>query len=226
MNRQILEMQQVPIGNASLRFRYQALSQRWVLLVTYWNRTMREIESGTLSRDIARARRHMAQKGTSALSLEEALAMGIPANRAKAFVARQQMDVERRAKSTTGTYSAVPNSVMLSVTTEVPAVTIAPPTRAPGSPPPIPPPIPAANSLPGLGEADLQESYRKYIDAHAKLGTGKAPPSMEKMRERLAKQLPQILEANRCSRVRLEVAIDGDKVRLRAWPVADKSPGA
>jgi hypothetical protein len=226
MNRQILEMQQVPIGNASLRFRYQALSQRWVLLVTYWNRTMREIESGTLSRDIARARRHMTQKGNTALTLEEALAMGIPASRAKAFVARQQMDIERRAKNATGAQPAAPNAVMLSVTTELPALTIPVPSRAPGSPPPIPPPMPAPSSLPGLGEADLQDSYRKYIDAHAKLATGKAPPSLEKMRERLAKQLPQILEANRCSRVRLEVAVDGDKVRLRAWPVSDKSSGA
>jgi hypothetical protein len=216
MNRQILEMQQVPIGNASLRFRYQAMTQRWVLLVTYWNRTMREIESGTLSRDLAKARRRMSQKGGGALTVEEALAMGIPANRAKAFVAHQQLDFERRAKSTGATPAAVSLSV---VTAEVPVLANPPPpARAPGSPPPLPPRIP----LPGLGEADLQESYRRYVEAHGKLGTGKTPPSLEKMRERLAKQLPQVLEANRCSRVRLEVAIDGDKVRLRAWPIVDK----
>jgi len=28
-----------------------ALTQRWVLLITYWNRTLREIEAGTFSRD-------------------------------------------------------------------------------------------------------------------------------------------------------------------------------
>lgn len=217
LNRQILEMQQVPIGNASLRFRYQALTQRWVLLTTYWNRTMREIESGTLSRDLAKARRRMSQKGGAALTLEEALAMGIPASRAKAFVARQQMDFERRAKSGGGT----PEAVSLSVTGEVAVMANPYPGRAPGSPPPLPPPIP----LPGLGEADLQESYRRYVEAHSKLGVSKPPPSLEKMRERLAKQLPQVLEANRCSRVRLEVAIDGDKVRLRAWPIVDKGSG-
>ena len=63
MNRLMLEMQQVPIANSSLRFRFQALSQRWVLLVTYWNRTMREIEAGTFRRDLARAQRHMAERG-------------------------------------------------------------------------------------------------------------------------------------------------------------------
>ncbi len=210
LNRQMLEMQQVPIGNASLRFRYQALSQRWILLVTYWNRTMREIESGTLSRDVARARRHMAQKGISALTVEEAQAMGIPANRARAFVAHQQMELERRAKTGTAPAATPPPT-----TTAVAAPAGPPPVRAPESgPPPIP-----ATPLPGLPEADLQDSYRRYVEAHAKLGGDKAPPSLAKMRERLARQLPQILEANRCSRVRLEVAVDGDKVRLRAWPV-------
>ena len=43
-------MQQIPIGNASMRFRFQTLLQRWVLMTTYWNRTLREIESGTLPR--------------------------------------------------------------------------------------------------------------------------------------------------------------------------------
>ena len=44
VNRMMLEMQQVPIGRASLRFRFQALTQKWVLHMTYWNRTMREID--------------------------------------------------------------------------------------------------------------------------------------------------------------------------------------
>ncbi len=219
LNRQILEMQQVPISNASLRFRYQALTQRWVLLVTYWNRTMREIESGTLSRDLAKARRHMSQKGGSVITVEDALAMGIPASRAKAFVARQQMESEKRAKS-----GAAPRAaVTLSLTAEVPVQASPPPTLAPNG---GPSPNPSAIALPGLGEADLQDSYRRYLEAHSKLGVSKAPPTLEKMRERLAKQLPQILETNRCSRVRLEVAVDGDKVRLRAWPIVDKNSGA
>ena len=58
---------------------------------------MREIEAGTFSRDLAKAKRHLASKGTSAVTLEEALAMGIPASRAKAFVAHQQATQERRA---------------------------------------------------------------------------------------------------------------------------------
>src|SRR3954471_7002543 len=44
MNRLILELQQEPIANSSMRFRFQAVLSRWVLMTAYWNRTLREIE--------------------------------------------------------------------------------------------------------------------------------------------------------------------------------------
>ena len=223
VNRQILEMQQVPINNASLRFRYHALTQRWVLLITYWNRTLREIEAGTFSRDLAKAKRRMAQKGTSTVTLAEALAMGIPANRAKAFVAHQQAAQERSAAATRArNAAATPTPAPL---TEPPALAEAagakpaPPapqvTSGPsGGPPPIP--------LPGLSEAEMQDVYRRYLEAHQKAGKTEPAPSMSKLRERLAKQIPLILSASNCSRVRLEIAAEDGKVRLRAWPVTAK----
>src|SRR3954449_10517292 len=96
MNRLILEMQQEPISNASLRFRFQSMIQRWVLMTAYWNRTLREIESGTFRRDVARAQRHLAEKG-GVISEQEAINLGIPAPRAKAFAERQQKLANARA---------------------------------------------------------------------------------------------------------------------------------
>jgi hypothetical protein len=220
LNRQILELQQVPISNASLRFRHQALTQRWVLLITYWNRTMREIEAGTFSRDLAKAKRHLATKGTSAVTLEEALAMGIPAARAKAFVAHQQA-LQGRRTSTAQTKAAATGAAQ---TGEAPALAdsaeprTAPPaaqatTASSGGPPPVP--------LPGLSDAEMQDAYRRYLEAHQKAGAAGSPPPMDKLRRNLAKQLPQILSANNCSRVRLDIAVENGKVRLRAWPVKD-----
>src|SRR5262245_33323689 len=89
LNRLVLETQQVPIHNASLRFRFQGILQRWVLLTTYWNRTLREIEAGTYRRDLAKAQRHLAERG-GVITEEDAIRLGIPAARARAFVARQQ----------------------------------------------------------------------------------------------------------------------------------------
>jgi hypothetical protein len=215
MNRQILEMQQVPISNASLRFRYQAMTQRWVLLITYWNRTMREIEAGTFSRDLAKAKRHLSKKGSAAITLEEALAMGIPASRAKAFVARQQAVQDRRANTAK---IAVVDTAQVGGTPAPPDPGPAPPapqpaTASPGGSPPIP--------LPGLPESDLQDAYRRYLEAHQTTGTQSPPPAMEKLRRSLAKQLPQILSTHKCSRVRLDIGVEDGKVRLRAWPVKD-----
>jgi hypothetical protein len=203
LNRQILEMQQLPISNASLRFRYHALTQRWVLLITYWNRTLREIEAGTFSRDLAKAKRRMAQKGTSTVTLAEALAMGIPASRAKAFVAHQQATQERNAAARAKDAAATPT----------PAPITEPPALAEAAPP-----IP----LPGLSEAEMEDVYRRYLAAHQKAGRTEPAPSMSKLRERLAKQIPLILSANNCSRVRLDIAAEDGKVRLRAWPVTEK----
>lgn len=251
MNRMMLEMQQVTISNSSLRFRFQSLSQKWVLLITYWNRTMREIEAGTFRRDMARTQRHLADRG-GVITEDEALALGIPKNRVKAFVAHNQRLAERKADSAPKAPSTpVPPTTPLLPTTPLspacaPASTSAPvspaapasvssPASARSQPPPIPasarrspspdaaasaPPLPP---LPGLADRDFDTAYDRYLDAHKKLGkAGEALPK-EKMRLRLGKQLPKILEERRCQSIQLDVAIEDGKVRLRAWPAENTS---
>ena len=217
MNRMMLEMQQVSIVASALRFRFQSLSQKWVLQSTYWNRTMREIEAGTFRRDVARTQRHLAERG-GAITEEEALALGIPKNRVKAFVARHQ----RQALKKTGTTLAT------APTPPAPAQAATAPGRA--QPPPIPasarrspsPDAATITALPGLADVDFDTTYGRYLDAHKKLGTESEALPKEKLRARLGKQLPKILEEQRCQRVQLDVAVEGDKVRLRARPAEDK----
>jgi hypothetical protein len=236
MNRMMLELQQVPIGNASLRFRYQALSQKWVLHTTYWNRTMREIEAGTYRRDMARAQRHLAQRG-GVLSEEEAIAIGIPKNRVRAFIARQQKDAAKKntvdLKALTDTHPVVSDSPpapgdSASAATEGPAA-----QRPKAGPPPIPvharrPPtveVAAASlGLPGLPEMDFNTAYESYLSAHRQLGREDEAATKDKIRARLGKQLPKILAEQRCERVRLEVAVEDGKVKLRAWAADSKQP--
>jgi hypothetical protein len=230
LNRLMLEMQQVPIGNSSLRFRFQALSQKWVLHTTYWNRTLREIELGTYRRDVARAQRHMAERG-GALTEEQALAIGIPKSRVKAFIAHQQRQAHK--PSGTGVRPAPDGPAAQPEDTPTPAATSTAPAQplasaaaVRGVPPPIPtsarrpgrPDSPAASNLPGLAESDFEDAYRHYLEAHKKLGPEAQPITRDKMRQRRGKQLPRILEEQRCARVRLEIAVEEGKVRLRAWP--------
>ena len=214
MNRMMLEMQQVVIGNSSLRFRFQSLSQRWVLQSTYWNRTMREIEAGTFRRDLARTQRHMAERG-GAITEEEALALGIPKNRVKAFVARQQRIISKK-----------PSGERAMLSPDASAKTAAVPASPRVGPPPIPASArrspsgesPASPPLIGLADSDFEGAYRSYMEAHRKLGIEAQAVTKEKLRQRLGKQLPKILEQQRCDRVRLEIAVEEGKVRLRAWP--------
>ena len=236
MNRMMLEMQQVVIGNSSLRFRFQSLSQRWVLQSTYWNRTMREIEAGTFRRDLARTQRHLAERG-GAITEEEAIALGIPKNRVKAFVARQQRVA---SKKPTGEHRSIPSPDASARAPSAQAPSAQAPSAqaaaAPARPRVGPPPIPAsarrspsgessAPTMPaliGLADNDFEGAYRSYVDAHRKLGIEAQAVTKEKLRQRLGKQLPRILEQQRCERVRLEIAVEEGKVRLRAWPAENK----
>jgi hypothetical protein len=199
MNRLILEMQQEPIGNASLRFRFQSMIQRWVLMTAYWNRTLREIESGTFRRDMARAQRHLAEKGR-ALTEQEAIAIGIPASRAKAFADRQQkMQSSRESRAAARASS--------------PGMAAAPRPTAPAAP--------AAPSVPGVDDAAIEAVFRRYTEAHRQAQDPRPALTLEKIRERLRVQIPKVLADKNCRRVTLDVAVEDGKVRLKAWPVKD-----
>jgi hypothetical protein len=194
MNRLILEMQQEPISNASLRFRFQSMIQRWVLMIAYWNRTLREIESGTFRRDIARAQRHLAEKGR-ALTEQEAIAIGIPANRAKAFAERQQkmqtLRDNRAGRASSPSLAAAPK------------------------------PAPAAPAIPGVDDAAIEAVYRRYAEAHRQARDPRPALTLEKIRERLSLQIPRVLAEKNCRRVTLDVAVEDGKVKLKAWPVKE-----
>jgi hypothetical protein len=237
MNRMMLEMQQLQIANASLRFRFQALTQKWVLHLTYWNRTMREIEAGTYRRDIARAQRHMAQRG-GVLTEEEAIAIGIPKSRVRAFIANQQ---RQSAKKPAPEAPAADNPVTPEapaadspVTPTAPAPEPAPPPQPRSGPPPIPaharrpphPDLPAAlPGLPGLSDRAFESAYQQYLAAHQELGIVAEAASKDRIRARLGKQLPKILSEQKCEQVRIEVTAEDGKVRLRAWPVDGREHG-
>ena len=208
LNRLILELQQVQIGNATMRFRFQTLLQRWVLLTTYWNRTMREIEAGTYRRDMNKAHRHLAAKG-GVISESEALQLGIPATRVKSFVARQNKLVDRRNEA-----AAASRGGPEAPGTPGAAAPGAPAARVPGGGDSA-----APEALPGLSQGALEDFYRKYVDAHTR-AAGVAPKaSLDQMRAKLERDLPRILAEQGCDRVELDVAVDGGKVRLRARPV-------
>ncbi len=63
VQRTMLAMQQLNIRNTGLRFKFNALLQKWNIYQTYWGRTVREIENGTYVRHLQRVRRAAERDG-------------------------------------------------------------------------------------------------------------------------------------------------------------------
>jgi hypothetical protein len=242
LNRMMLELQQIQIRNAALRFRFQSLMQKWTLLTTYWNRTLREIEAGTYRKDVAKVSRRLAQKGAP-LSEDEAVALGIPAVRARALVARQgRLYPTEEAKASdpaAAAPAAMHTPVAAPAATHTPAAppAVPPPRAAAAAPPPagsrapagpdaiLParatvaaPPAAAGASVPGMSEADVQALHRRYQDAARTIGDGRQAPSLEKLKLLLAKRVPELLSRHDAASVSFDVNVKDGRVVLRANP--------
>lgn len=204
LNRLMLEMQQTSIRNAGLRFRFQTLSQRWTLYTTYWNRTLREIEAGTYRKDLARVQRRLARRGEP-LTESEAVAMGIPLTRAKAFVERQN-----RMLATPGNISGGDGERTVTDGTPLPPLAAAP---AP------PPPARGVPPIPGMSDDDVADLQRRYNAALAALPSPRPPVSVVKLKEMLATRVPEILRQQAATGVRFDVATRDGKIVLRAKPL-------
>lgn len=203
LNRLMLELQQITINNAGLRFRFQALLQRWTLLTTYWNRTLREIESGTYRRDLERAYRRLASRGEP-LTESEAVALGIPMSRARAFVAQQN-----RRWSIAG-----------------PSAADAPRPESAGGPSLPSKQAAAIAERTGAAqpEVDFSQLYASYLDAHAALGLQAAPLDESRLRASVASQIAALAGKQASGRFKLLVVAQDGRLRLRARPVTPEEP--
>ncbi|MGZ3406903.1 MAG: MXAN_5187 C-terminal domain-containing protein [Polyangia bacterium] len=63
VTRTMLQLQQQYIRNTAMRFKFNMMLQRWQLYVTYWNRTLREMENGTYVRHLRKAKRKAEKEG-------------------------------------------------------------------------------------------------------------------------------------------------------------------
>jgi hypothetical protein len=191
LTRLMLLMQQASIRNAALRFRFQSLSQRWTLLSTYWNRTLREIESGTYRRDMQKAYRRIAARGEP-LTEAEAATLGIPAGRAKAFVNQQNRrwgsGADTSADATKTAADRVPTK---NVSTD--------PAKA--------------------DDIDLAALHSAYASEHARLALPGLPPTEEHLRAKVLPQLERLRGANPGAGLSVRVVEQNGRLVVRARPI-------
>jgi len=197
LNRLMLETQQVQIRNAALRFRFQSLSQKWILMTTYWNRTLREIEAGTYRKDVAKVSRRLAQKGAP-LTEQEAVALGIPASRARALIARQA------ARGGPPAAPAGPTAPIPAAPSPAPVAAAAGGASPGGG---------APSGVPGFSEDDLAALHRRY-DEVART-TDRPAPTLAQLRDRLAKHVPQVIAHLGTEKVEFDVVVKDGRAVLR-----------
>lgn len=189
LNRFIIEMQQVTIRNAALRFRFQTLQQRWSTHLTHWNRVLREMENGTYRRDVERAQRRLARRGET-LSTDEAIALGIPVARAQAFVERHNREAKRTA-------SQAPAAV--------PAVAPPPPSEVRDQ----------AVAPAAVSDQEVTRLLARWHLADRKLGRPDSAPPAERLKSELEAQIPKILSARGGTKVEFDIATKSGKVVVR-----------
>jgi hypothetical protein len=149
------------------------------------------------------------------ISVQDAIAMGIPAGRVKAFLGRQQQLRARQQAVSTADGSSPPDTVTASAS--APAVASSAPT-VPSSPTRVPAAT-ASAALAGVTDDEARDFFRRYVDAHKEIGAPAVAVTFEQMRQRLAREVPKILADKGCSRVSLDVVVTDGKVRLRAKPI-------
>ena len=243
VTRTMLGLQQHYIRNTALRFRFNTMLQKWQIYVTYWNRTLREIENGTYVRHLQKARRKAEREGrelpaemrfdkvrppSGTFSIDEDTRDGKPSfldidtGASGKTVPRPPQDFDLDAAFETIAPSHKPSETRKPTPSAPPPP---PPTAARSSSvatplPKRPPPPPSAAMLPkipGMSEHDLRSLHQRYVDAQKASGAAGAV-KYETLVNSLAKQVPSVLAKPGVKAVRFDVTVENGKPILKAIP--------
>ena len=188
-------LQERKIRNTAQKFRRQQLKARMVGLENHWSRILRERETGTYRRDVAKADRRKAL-----LELQKAK---------EAAAAEGTQTQVRDSRKLDG--NEVPEGDMAGAsahaTTRPPGAT----SGAPGSA------RPRASRAEDLTDNQLQRLYQTYVGARRRCGEN-ANLRYEDMAAALRKQVPQLIEKTGAKAVEFKVVIRSGKAVLKALP--------
>ena len=244
VTRAMIGLQQQYIRNTALRFKFNTMLQKWNIYLTYWTRTLREIENGTYVRHIQKAAR-AAQRNGSVLPTEMKRQLGRSAEEPEPAVpdvpppapvlsppahlrAAPPVPPAAAAKSP----PPIPGAAHRAPP-PIPGKSPSPPPPLPGTRPAVPvpavlspvaaaprptaAPMPASGAVPGMNETELRALHKKYVDARTASGDA-APVRYESLVASLAKQVPKLLEQPGVRSVTFDVSVKDGKAVLKAIP--------
>ena len=200
------------VRSAVLKFRIQALQQRFTTYDRLWQRTLQEMENGTYRRDLFKARRRR-KTGESPAS-----AAAAPAERPeapKAPVLAEPGPIPQ------GTQSAVAKTAPPPIPSATQGGTVRPspvPSVAPVAIPTGTQGAVARATAEALAEPRLRAVYEAYLAAKKKCREDVSRISYESVADSLRKQVPELLERHGARDVEYKVLVKDGKAVLRAVP--------
>jgi hypothetical protein len=248
VTRMMLQLQQQYIRNTAMRFKFNTMLQRWQLYITYWNRTLREIENGTYVRHLQKAKRKAEKEGRE-----------LPAEMRfdKIRPPSGQFDLDEETKDSPQTFLDIDTGASLKqakpksgdfdleevwdklAPSEAKKPAVEPPKSrppTPPAPPPLPPqarsssvatplpkkppPPPTAAMLPKIPGMNENElrSLHQRYVDAQKASGAPASVKYETLVNSLAKQVPTVLSKPGVKGVRFDVTVENGKPILKAIP--------
>jgi hypothetical protein len=209
------------VRSAVLKFRIQALQQRFTTYDRLWQRTRNEMENGTYRRDLFKARR---RRKTG----------DVPAAAARAETSPSAAQVAEAAAAPTAVAAQAPvppiptaTQGAASVPGPVPAVRpVAIPSGTQGGAQKAPrAPIPSGTqgavaraAAEALAEPRLRAVYDAYLAAKKRCREDVSHISYESVADSLRKQVPELLQRHGARDVEYKVLVKNGKAVLRAVP--------
>jgi hypothetical protein len=218
------------VRSAALKFRIQALQQRFTTYDRLWQRTLTEMENGTYRRDLFKARRR--RKSEDAVSAQPPAAATSAAVVAPppAVTAPSAPGATLPAPIPSGTQGGavrpgpVPSVAPVSLPTGTQGGVVRPPAK-PAAARAAPAPIPqgtqggvAAAAAAALAEPRLRAVYEAYLTAKRSCQEDVSRLSFESVADSLRKQVPELLERHGARDVEYKVIVKDGKAVLRAVP--------
>ena len=193
------------IRNTAIRFRVQQLKARMISLENYWERTLRQRESGNYRRDQARVTRREQERKKHELAVAR--------RRAEHHAAEglQATEDGRQAPSGEGhpiSGTALQEGRSAAETAGAPRSRV-PTASSRGRP--------SARSAEDLTEPKLRRLYQTYIGARKRCGE-KVDLRYEDMAAALRKQVPKLINQTGAKSVEFKVVIRSGKAVLKALP--------
>lgn len=230
LERKIADLRKNRVHNTALRFRLQALVQRYTTLLTYWIRVCRQIEEGTYKRDLMRAGR-LAPPTAAAGALQIDVVVvdparpgGEPPDGKPQETARVRSLDDLRALLGGPEEAGPPPAEAAPMHAPV-SPARPPPEGAP--PPPRPaPPVAAAPSQSALAggrdaadvhDATVARIREGFRNVPAASGRAAAPPSMDAVRAALRKELDRMRAKHPGKEIDFRVEVKDGKPVIKSF---------